>query len=81
MSFSIVFLICFCVLIVSAFAFLTFVYIKEYNREEKTIKDFMKQMKAEQEAIAPFVYIAAPPAKKKKAEIPPLPKIDKKGMN
>ena len=70
---------CFSILVISIITFLTIVYLKEYNREERTIKEFMKirdqKMKSE-----PLVYVFEQP--KKKAPPPlPIPDKNKKNIN
>jgi hypothetical protein len=80
---------CFSVLVVSVFLFLLVVYIKEYSREERLLKQFAKSRRMEQDLSMP-VYImpvAAPPKKttsapdtEKKTKLPP-PLKNKKDVN
>lgn len=72
---------CFAVLVFSIVGFLLFVYVKEYNRDEKTLKEFMK-FKEQMTAPSPMVYVLEQPAKKKAP--PPPPKLtdkNKKDIN
>jgi hypothetical protein len=76
---------CFCVMIAFIFLFLTIVYLKEYAREEKTIKEYMKLREQQAKEFAsimqgnpPQMYVMQP-AKKKVA--PPAPPKDKKNIN
>lgn len=68
---------CFTVLVVSVVGFLLFVYIKEYNRDEKTLKEFMK-LKEQMPTSSPLVYVLD--QSKKKAP-PPPPKLTDKTKN
>lgn len=73
--------IIFSTFIVSLFAFLTFVYIKEYKREEKAMKEFMKLRDSSMDLY--MVSAPLPPPKKKSvvADIPDLKPKDKKNVN
>ena len=57
----------FSVLVLSITAFLIFVYIKEYNREEKTMKEAMKSFK-DQYTQPPMYVLELPQPPKKKAQ-------------
>lgn len=73
------------VFVIAVFAFLTIVYLKEFSREEASIKEYMKarneQIKAEKDI--PIVYLVAEPAPKpkKKTETTDVKKPEKKDMN
>jgi hypothetical protein len=56
----------FSVLVVSVMAFLALVYIKEYNREEKTMKEAMKSFKDQYSQQPMYVLEVPQPPKKKK---------------
>jgi len=70
---------CFSVLVLALFAFFTIVYIKEYVREEKAIKQFTKFREQQAEMEKELMYVIQPPVKKKKEKIvvDALPKIEK----
>jgi len=72
---------CFSVLVLALFAFFTIVYIKEYIREEKAIKEFTKFREQQAQLEKELVYVIQPtaPVKKKKEKIvvDAAPKIEK----
>lgn len=77
---------CFSVLVLALFSFFTIVYIKEYVREERAIKEFTKFREQQTQMEKELVYVLqSPPAKKKKEKVvvDATPKIEKnkKDMN
>lgn len=77
---------CFTVLIVAAFALLLTIYIKEYNREEKSIQEYLKHkeqyMKSLAKEMTPLYYLVSqPPPPKKKAKAPEAPPVIKTDKN
>ena len=77
---------CFSVLVFAIFSFLLIVYMYEYKREEKAIKEFTKFREQQAAAEKELLYvIAQPPPKKKKDKIvvEAAPKLEKnkKDMN
>lgn len=78
----------FSVLVISVIAFLLIVYLKEYSREERLLKQFAKSRKLENELGSMPVYIMPMPKKTTVAAVAedkkmtkPLPVKNKKDVN
>lgn len=83
MSWALAIFLCFSISVISVFTFLLVVYIKEYNREEQTIKEMMKakdNFNKMMKDAPPLYYIATPPTKKKVAA-PPAQQVVKSDKN
>lgn len=70
---------CFTVFMISIVGFLLFVYLKEYNRDEKIMKEFVKLK--DPQISTPLVYVLDKPKKKAPPPPPKLTDKNKKDIN